>query len=81
MEKNLGISGHKAITEYGIAKFNEDCRSIVLRYTSQWKKIIDKMINLRIFVDEDGRFNRSLAAGSSGSSSFTLVVSLSKAPH
>ena len=43
MEKNLGISGHKAITEYGIAKFNEDCRSIVLRYTSQWKKTITRM--------------------------------------
>ena len=25
-----------------------------------WKKIIDKMLNLRIFPDEEGRFNRSL---------------------
>lgn len=43
MEKNLGISGHSAIEEYGVAKFNEDCRSIVLRFTSQWKKTITRM--------------------------------------
>jgi isoleucyl-tRNA synthetase len=29
IEKTLNISGHKAIEEYGVAKFNEDCRSIV----------------------------------------------------
>ena len=33
MEKELGISGKRAIEEYGVAKFNEACRSIVLRYT------------------------------------------------
>ncbi len=43
MEKTLGISGHSAIEEYGVAKFNEDCRSIVLRFTSQWKKTITRM--------------------------------------
>ena len=43
MEKSLGISGHSAIEEYGVAKFNEDCRSIVLRFTSQWKKTITRM--------------------------------------
>ncbi len=43
MEKNLGISGPTAIKEYGVAKFNDDCRSIVLRFTSQWKKTITRM--------------------------------------
>lgn len=41
--KNLGIKGHKAIEEYGVAQFNEDCRSIVLRYTSEWKSNIKRM--------------------------------------
>lgn len=43
MTKTLGIKGHKAVLEYGVAKFNEDCRSIVLRYTSEWKKTITRM--------------------------------------
>lgn len=25
-----------------------------------WKKIIDKMLNLRVFADDDGKFNKSL---------------------
>lgn len=25
-----------------------------------WNKLIDKMLNLRVFADEDGKFNRSL---------------------
>ncbi|WP_028973714.1 isoleucine--tRNA ligase [Spirochaeta cellobiosiphila] len=43
MEKQLGISGKSQIEEYGIAKFNENCRSIVLRYTSEWEKIVGRM--------------------------------------
>ncbi|MHC1693289.1 MAG: isoleucine--tRNA ligase [Sphaerochaetaceae bacterium] len=43
MEKTLNISGHKAVEEYGIARFNEQCRSIVLRYTSEWKHTINRM--------------------------------------
>lgn len=43
MEKSLGISGPGAIKEYGVAKFNDDCRSIVLRFTSQWEKTISRM--------------------------------------
>ena len=43
MEKELKISGKREIEEYGIAKFNENCRSIVLRYTKQWEKTITRM--------------------------------------
>ncbi|MBN1836789.1 MAG: class I tRNA ligase family protein, partial [Spirochaetales bacterium] len=35
MEKELGISGKRQIEEFGVARFNESCRSIVLRYTAQ----------------------------------------------
>ena len=28
---------------FGIANFNEECRSIVLRYTDEWKKTVDRM--------------------------------------
>lgn len=43
MEKELKISGKREIEEYGISKFNENCRSIVLRYTKQWEKTITRM--------------------------------------
>ena len=43
MEKELGISGKKQIEEYGVAKFNEACRSIVLRYTKEWRKVITRL--------------------------------------
>jgi isoleucyl-tRNA synthetase len=43
LEKELGISGKKQIEEYGVAKFNEACRSIVLRYTREWRKVITRL--------------------------------------
>jgi isoleucyl-tRNA synthetase len=43
MEKELGISGASQIEEYGVAEFNEACRGIVLRYTSEWRQIVTRM--------------------------------------
>ena len=43
MEKELGISGKQEIEEYGVAKFNEACRSIVLRYTNEWRQVITRL--------------------------------------
>ncbi len=43
MEKELGISGKKQIEDYGVARFNEACRSIVLRYTREWRKVITRL--------------------------------------
>ncbi len=43
VEKRLGISGRKHIEAYGVDKFNEQCRSIVLRYTDEWQAIIERM--------------------------------------
>lgn len=42
MEKELGISGKKEIEDFGVAKFNESCRSIVLRYTKEWRTIMTR---------------------------------------
>ncbi|HEX7166926.1 MAG TPA: isoleucine--tRNA ligase [Acidimicrobiales bacterium] len=41
-EKEVGVSGHVAITEYGIAKFNEACRTSVLRYTKEWEAYVTR---------------------------------------
>lgn len=43
MEKKLNLSGKKEIEEYGIDKFNEACRGIVLRYTKEWETIVKRL--------------------------------------
>jgi len=43
IEKAHNLSGAASIEEFGIAKFNEECRSIVLRYSEEWKAIVTRM--------------------------------------
>ena len=41
-ERQLGISGRQAITDFGIDKFNEYCRTSVLQYTSDWERYVTR---------------------------------------
>jgi isoleucyl-tRNA synthetase len=41
-EKQLGISGHPEVTEFGIEKFNDYCRTSVLRYTNDWERYVNR---------------------------------------
>lgn len=41
-EKGLGISGRKAIEDYGVEKFNTYCREDVLKYVNEWKKYVNR---------------------------------------
>lgn len=43
IEKAHSLSGASAIESFGIAKFNEECRSIVLRYTQEWQHTVSRM--------------------------------------
>src|SRR5581483_2584732 len=43
IEKAKGLTGAQSIEAFGIAKFNEECRSIVLRYTNEWKSTVERM--------------------------------------
>ena len=43
MEKQLALNSKREIENFGIDKFNESCRSIVLRYTSEWEKVVNRM--------------------------------------
>ncbi len=43
IEKAHNLTGANSIEAFGIAKFNEECRSIVLRYTEEWKAIVNRM--------------------------------------
>jgi isoleucyl-tRNA synthetase len=43
MEKELNLGNKRDIENYGIGRFNEACRSIVLRYTAEWREIVTRM--------------------------------------
>ena len=42
-EKQLGVSGHKQIEEYGVEKFNDFCRSDVLKYSNIWVGMFNRI--------------------------------------
>ena len=43
IENTLKLSGAADIERFGIDKFNEKCRSIVMRYAKRWQKTINQL--------------------------------------
>ncbi|KFO20772.1 Isoleucyl-tRNA synthetase, cytoplasmic [Fukomys damarensis] len=43
IDKTLGIRGPEDVAKMGIAEYNNQCRSIVMRYSSEWKSIITRL--------------------------------------
>jgi isoleucyl-tRNA synthetase len=43
IEKELGLNSKTDIERYGIADFNEACRSSVLRYVKEWREVITRL--------------------------------------
>ncbi|KAF2125942.1 hypothetical protein P153DRAFT_324348 [Dothidotthia symphoricarpi CBS 119687] len=43
IDKELGMSGRDAVRELGIAKYNEKCRAIVMRYSGEWRHTIERL--------------------------------------
>ena len=39
----LGVAGAPEIKKLGVDKFNEQCRSMVLKYVSEWRKTVTRM--------------------------------------
>jgi len=39
----LGIAGAPEIKKFGVDKFNEQCRSMVLKYVAEWRKTVTRM--------------------------------------
>ena len=52
-EKELGISGHPEINAYGIDRFNDACRTSVLRYTQEWEDYVTRQAR---WVDFDNDY-------------------------
>ncbi len=43
IDKKLGMSAQDAVKELGVKGYNDQCRSIVQKYTSEWRKTITRM--------------------------------------
>jgi isoleucyl-tRNA synthetase len=50
-EKQLGVSGRKAISEYGVAKFNDFCRKSVMEYSGEWERYVTRQARWVDFDD------------------------------
>lgn len=43
IDKQLGITNRKQVEEMGIGVYNDHCRSIVMRYSSEWRTIVNRL--------------------------------------
>ncbi|KAG6842135.1 Isoleucine--tRNA ligase, cytoplasmic [Blastosporella zonata] len=43
IDKRLGITGKEDVLAMGIDKYNEECRKIVMRYSSEWRQTVERM--------------------------------------
>ncbi len=53
VEKKLGLNSKKAIEEYGIAKFNQECRESVWEYLDAWNKFTER---IGFWLDQDNPY-------------------------
>ena len=51
-EKELGVSGRKAIVDFGIENFNEACAASVMRYTTEWESYVTRQARWVDFEDD-----------------------------
>jgi isoleucyl-tRNA synthetase len=58
IDKKLGISGKDAVMKFGLAKYNEECRAIVMRFSTEWRQTIDR---LGRWVDFDNDYKASFS--------------------
>ncbi|KAI5123069.1 hypothetical protein M0805_000503 [Coniferiporia weirii] len=43
IDKKLGITGKADVLAMGIPAYNAECRAIVMRYSSEWRKTVERM--------------------------------------
>ncbi|KAI3433769.1 hypothetical protein D9Q98_003575 [Chlorella vulgaris] len=43
IDKKLNIKTRSQVMEMGIDKYNEECRSIVMRYSAEWQTIVERL--------------------------------------
>tara|TARA_B100000700_G_scaffold163407_1_gene180893 strand:- start:11654 stop:14851 length:3198 start_codon:yes stop_codon:yes gene_type:complete len=58
-EKELPVSGRADIIEFGIDRFNAQCRESVLRYTTEWEKTVTRQARWVDFKNDYKTMDRS----------------------
>ena len=53
IEKKLGLNSKKAIEEYGIAKFNQECKESVWQYLDVWNRFTERV---GFWVDQENAY-------------------------
>ena len=43
VEKQLGLRSRRDILDFGVGRFNESCRDVVMRYTDEWQRFIQRV--------------------------------------
>ena len=43
IDKKLNITGRAMVLEMGVENYNNECRSIVQRYTGEWEKTVTRL--------------------------------------
>jgi len=43
IDKEHNIKGRQDVIDMGIDKYNDACRSIVMRYSTEWRKVVERM--------------------------------------
>lgn len=71
IDKKLGMSGRDAVTQIGIEKYNAECRSIVMRYATEWRQIIER---LGRWIDFDDDYKASFSYFEHTSRSLTHLL-------
>lgn len=52
IDKKLGMSAREAVATLGLKAYNDECRSIVQRYTAEWESIISRLGRWVDFADD-----------------------------
>lgn len=59
IDKRLGITGKDDVLAMGIDKYNDECRKIVMRYSSEWRTTVERMGRWIDFDDDYKTLNIS----------------------
>ncbi len=53
IDKKFNLSGKQAVLDMGLAKYNEECRAIVMRFAGEWRQTIERLAR---WVDFDNDY-------------------------
>ncbi|MBK5223159.1 MAG: isoleucine--tRNA ligase [Acidimicrobiia bacterium] len=59
VEKELQVQGRVAIMDFGIERFNDTCRTSVMRYTSEWEHYVTRQARWVDFTNDYKTMDRS----------------------